>query len=671
MRERIAKCSLLIGCCLMGSIQMQAESQQQADTTANKVHALPNVTVQATQPQVKVTSTTLTQTLNCQRIEDLGIQGFADLLKRFSGVNIKDYGGIGGLKTVSVRNMGAAHTAISYDGIVIGNAQAGQVDIGKFSLDDIKQVSLSIGQNENLLQSARSYASAGILEIETEKPSLDSTSLKGTLQWRMASFGTYNPYLRLAKRIASKTILMGSLNYMKSDGDYPYTYMNFTKQESGYRKNSAVNQIHTEWNLFHDFTPHTRWQVKGYYYRGKRELPGSIIFYTDNPQEILWEENAFVQSKLNKDFSSLWKLQVLAKYNYAWNKYHNVSPQYGIDGQTDRYTQQEGYLSATLGYTPSRTLQISLAQDIVYNTLKSNLPDFAFPKRLYTLTALHATYRLNRLKLDGNLVYSFKTEKVTNGSRPDDFSQISPSIAVNYQPFEEQAFFLRTLYKRTFRLPTFNDLYYFRIGSPNLRPEKANELNLGLAYASDSWWIFNQLTGSVDVYWNEVSDKIVAFPTTYVWKMQNYGKARLLGFDANLTADILLTLQQKLALSGTFSYQRAINLDNPSDKSYHAQLPYSPRFSGNFSVIYHNPLVNLSYSLHGMSRRYFLSQNIPENRINGYIDQSISVFKILPWGKTQWKLQVDVTNIANKQYEIIKYYPMPRRAWRATIKLTF
>ena len=83
---------------------------------------------------------------------------------------MRDYGGTGGLKTVSVRNMGAAHTAISYDGVAVSNCQAGQIDIGRFSLDNVESLSLSVGQNEDMLQSARLYASAGVLNIETSRP---------------------------------------------------------------------------------------------------------------------------------------------------------------------------------------------------------------------------------------------------------------------------------------------------------------------------------------------------------------------------------------------------------------------------------------------------------------------------------------------------------------------
>ena len=127
---------------------------QQADSIVNDARQLQEVTIQARRAPMKVTSTSPVQLFGKEEIKRLGLQNMADAVKRFAGTNVRDYGGIGGLKTVSVRNLGAAHTAVSYDGVVVSNTQAGQVDIGRFSLDNVSTLSLAIGHDENLLQSA-------------------------------------------------------------------------------------------------------------------------------------------------------------------------------------------------------------------------------------------------------------------------------------------------------------------------------------------------------------------------------------------------------------------------------------------------------------------------------------------------------------------------------------
>ena len=51
------------------------------------------------------------------------------MLRRSSGVHIGDYGGLSGLKNVSLRGLGSAHTAIYLDGVRVGNVQSGQNDL--------------------------------------------------------------------------------------------------------------------------------------------------------------------------------------------------------------------------------------------------------------------------------------------------------------------------------------------------------------------------------------------------------------------------------------------------------------------------------------------------------------------------------------------------------------
>ena len=76
-------------------------------------------------------------------------------------MQIKNYGGIGGLKTIDIRSMGTNHMGVFYDGIQLGNAQNGPIDLGKFSLDNIDEISLFNGQKSEIFQSAKDYGSAG------------------------------------------------------------------------------------------------------------------------------------------------------------------------------------------------------------------------------------------------------------------------------------------------------------------------------------------------------------------------------------------------------------------------------------------------------------------------------------------------------------------------------
>ena len=86
------------------------------------------------------------QKLNGEMLEKLNTHSVADALRYFSGIQLKDYGGVGGIKTVNIRSMGTHHLGISYDGIELGNAQNGQIDLAQFSLDNVEEITLFNGQ---------------------------------------------------------------------------------------------------------------------------------------------------------------------------------------------------------------------------------------------------------------------------------------------------------------------------------------------------------------------------------------------------------------------------------------------------------------------------------------------------------------------------------------------
>lgn len=664
LRAWLCACGLLCACTL--------HAQEKKDLITGKVHRIDNVTVTARRAPQKVTTGSPVQLLRKDDLLDLGIQNMADAVRRFAGTNVRDYGGIGGLKTVSVRNLGAAHTAVSYDGVAVSNCQAGQIDIGRFSLDNVSTLSLAIGHDENLLQSARLYASAGVLNIETERPTFEEgKGYQGRVQVRGGSFGYVAPTLRWWQKLGSRTSLTADASYLRADGNYRFLLENGKYTTTEKRRNSDVQTWQGEANLFHTFQDDSQLDVKAYYFYSQRGLPGSVILYNPKSEERLWDENVFVQTRYRKRFSPRWTLQAQAKYNHAWNQYEDTDVKYENGKQTDINRQNEYYLSATLLYQPLEGLDLSLAQDGFINTLHTNINQSPNPVRYSSLTALQARYQWGRLKLTGTLVGTFITEKVKAGHTPDDRKRLSPSVSLSFQPWKDETFYVRALYKNTFRVPTFNDLYYLRIGNTALRPEKAQEYNLGLTWSAQPFGCISFLTLTVDGYLNKVTDKIVAFPSTYVWKMLNYGSVDIAGVDATLATSLQACPWLQIGLTGNYSWQKAVDKTDPTAKNYRHQLPYTPRHSGSAAATFETPWVNLSYSVMAVGERYYMAQNIPVNRIDPYTEHTATLWREFRGKQARLRLQAELINFTDEQYEVIKYYPMPGRSWRLTAQLTF
>lgn len=290
----------------------------------------------------------------------------------------------------------------------------------------------------------------------------------------------------------------------------------------------------------------------------------------------------------------------------------------------------------------------------------------SFPTRYTSLTALNVRYRLNVLTVNGVLLGTYINERVKAGKKPDDLSRLSPGVSVSVQPWRDEQLYFRAMYKSTFRTPTFNDLYYYRLGNRKLRPEKADEYNIGVTWSILPASFMDYLSFTVDGYFNNVTDKIVAFPTTYAWTMANYGKVHVTGVDITLASAFSLSRKVQLTLSGAYTFQKAVDLTDPDSKSYKHQLPYTPRHSGNVSAVIDMPWVDVGYSIVGVGKRYCLSQNIPVNKIDGYAEHTLTLSHEFLFRGYRLDLQGEIINLTDKQYDVIKYYPMPGRSWRVT-----
>ena len=186
-RIATALLGLIVAGCLSANAQSRTDSVQHID----------EVIVTGRETDRSIIATVPTQQMDKRLMERLGLTELADAVKKLIGASVKDYGGIGGMKTVSVRNLGANHTAVSYDGVTISNTQAGQIDIGRYSLNGVENVSLAIGQADDIMQSARHYSAAGILEVTTERPHFENGSTSMLINVGGGSFGLVSPTLRL------------------------------------------------------------------------------------------------------------------------------------------------------------------------------------------------------------------------------------------------------------------------------------------------------------------------------------------------------------------------------------------------------------------------------------------------------------------------------------------
>ena len=682
-KEEMEKRTLAIfavSCNLFLSTSLFAQ-QQRVDTA--RTYYIPEITVSDIYQTREIRSTAPLQIFSKDALKNLNALQVSDAVKHFAGVTVKDYGGIGGLKTISIRSLGAQHTAVGYDGITLTDCQTGQIDLGRFSLDNVDQLSLSNGQSDNIFQPARFFASAGILNIQTLTPRFeDGKHTNISASFKTGSWGLVNPSLLLEQRISRKWTVSANGEWMSSDGHYPYT-LYYGNEEGDLssrekRKNTDVQTFRAEAGLYGNFSDKEQWRLKAYYFQSSRGLPNATTFYYTHSSQRLWDKNTFIQSQYKKEFNRQWVFQTSAKWNWSYQRY--LDPDYkGSTGEIENsYYQQEYYLSGSVLYRLLNNLSFSLSSDGSINTMNANLNDFAHPTRYSWLTAFAGKYVNNWLTLSASALATVIYEQADKGGSAGNHRKLSPYVSASFKPFDKEEFRIRIFYKDIFRLPSFNDLYYGETGNNKLKPENARQYNIGLTYSKDVCPFLPYLSATVDAYYNKITDKIIAYPTKNlaVWSMRNLGSVEIKGID--VTGNVSLQPCEKLRInfSGNYTYQRALDVTNSDPASeegrtYKHQIAYTPRVSGSGQVGIETSWVNLSYSFLFSGKRYTQGENITENRMESYSDHSISVGTELTIRKINTSIHIEVLNIANNNYEIIKNFPMPGRSVRATFSIKY
>lgn len=660
----LALAAMLAGSCFFAAYAQDRDStavSEEKNWASDTTLSIDEVMVVATRTSQEVVPV---QMLSGEKLRSLGTHSIADAIRYFSGVQIKDFGGIGGLKSINVRSLGSQHVGVFYDGVELGNAQNGIVDLGRFSLDNMESVSLYNGQKSATLQSAKDYASANAVYLRTKKPRFtDGKRNNWNFGLKGGSFMTVNPSVLWEHKISDRLSLSASTEFLYTTGRYKFTY---AKQDgydtTGVRQNGDVRMTRAEVALFGDIEG-GYWRAKVYFYDSERGYPGAVVRGKFVHQDRQRDDNFFAQGSFKKDFAPWYSLQVSGKYAYDYLHYL-ADPRLDVTAMyvDNRYRQQEAYLSAAHRFKPLRWWTLSLATDFQWNSLDADLRDFVYPLRYAGYGAAATAFEFGGLKLSASLLYTYIHDVLrASDAEMDDRHPLSPAVIASWKPFRDIDLELRAFYKKNYRMPTFNDLYYTFTGASWLEPEETVQYDFGATWhliRSRGW--FRGLDIQADVYFNQIDNKIIAMPTSnqFRWTMMNLGYVEILGVDAAAQGYFRFG-PVDVSPRVNYTFQRARDLTDPTSEWYGGQVAYIPLHSCSVTLGAAYSSWSFNYSFIYTGERYESSANIPENYAQPWYTHDISLTKSFLF--KGWELQATalVNNILNQQYEVVKCYPMP------------
>lgn len=553
-----------------------------------------------------------------------------DALEAVPGITLGDYGGFAGLKTVSLRGLGSAHTAIYIDGVRLGNISSGQADLGNFDFGGFAGAVIDYAQNS--------------LSFVTAKPVFDGSPFAGNLSLRGGSFGTWQGQGRFDFRLSDKVCASASVNGLSSKGNFPYG------DEGKMRANNDIRKAGSTVDFWGKLRG-GQWHTKAFFNSSDRGTPGSTDWPSTDRQK---DKNAFLQGVLQEQVTERYSILASAKGSYDDLKYLSEW------GDSD-YVQKEAQLNLTQNFAATSWLDASLTLDWQWDGLQASI--YGSPCDMSRSTAL-ATASASFHPKGFDAVIALELANYSDKGA-ESRTVLSPSVQLRKGVIK--GLDIVAFARRAYRMPTFNELYYPGFGNSSLKAEDALLSDIGAEWRGVLCPHLSFST-KLDFFWNSLKNKIVSVPTEAdpsIWQPYNVGLARMLG--GELQAGIQYSGDGvRSSLNARYSINDAVDR-TPDSYSFGEQLPFVARnnFSLSADASWKGWEGVLSYALH-------TGRNGSSGPMPSYNTLNISVgkdFRIKD--RMSLSLKLHARNLADCRYELAAGYPMPGRSLCGEIGFRF
>ncbi len=555
------------------------------------------------------------EVITSEEIKNSSAQNIADILKQVAGVQIQNYGGPAGQKTIYLRGAKAEQILVLLDGNPINSSQNGSVDLGQYLLDNIEKIEVLKGPASAIYGA---NALGGVINILTKKGN-DAIGTNLNIDW-----GSYS----------TKSLVLS--HGIKSEDTEIFLTVS-KKNSDGHRKNSGLEQKLYSARIDHHIDKNNELAFTFLYNDSDKESPGQISSFTPNgtPEAS--------QDDLHRNFALTWNNQAELKDTFFKVYYHEQINTYdnpalwNYSGPSIHKTNRKGLNFNQSYYCENNN--ISYGMELVEDKIDSNENG----RHDFTTQSLY---------LD-NKWYSGQKIILNTGIRYDQHEkfpfEISPRLGLVYKIKADS--FLKLSIADAFRVPTFNDLYwpedFYTVGNPNLVPEDSRAFELAFKTIKSN---NNKL--EINFFKRKTSNLINwATGPDGKWRPANIGLAETDG----LELIVQKAITNNILFDFNYTYLDSENINNGD------QLTDS-----NLSNI------ALTYS------RSNYQINLSGKKVSGRIDDKeaytvfdLTVIKDIAFRKHDYSLEFSINNLFNENYEVQTGYPMPGRNYMLEVSTDF
>ncbi len=555
------------------------------------------------------------------KIQLFASKSIAQLLQSESNINIKQYSNTG-LVTLGVRGTSSSQFCMMWSGLTQQSSMNGIIDLNLFSTGLFSNISFAKGGSSSL---SGVGAIGSVLILENQK-------VNKILGIEIGSFGMYNQNIQWGIQ-KNKWFHQSSFfhSYFKND----FQYSNFTKigkpieiNKNGISENTSYTN-----STKYTFNKNNILECNFWWMNAKRFIPPTMTegesdaVQNDNFAKLGLKFTTYIQNKTI--FTS--KIGLSDDYNVYESSLVPRSYNHTFDYIFENIIEKDfGNSSAYLGINITKNKAFS--SNLSLNRSRLRIPFF---------------FGLKNQSKSIKTSFLVRTEWIENENLV-----ITGHIGVEKQLNSNT---IGLSFSRNFNLPTFNDLYWFSGGNPELLAETSHNLNLNYNYKKED----NHF--QINTYAILINNWIQWIPNGAQFSPVNYKQVLSRGAEFNLNKK-MESWDYKIG----YSYNKTSNtkIFDGDTAILNKELTYTPNHLLNFSIDYHTKLLQVGLQSNIIGNRFTTPRNEVENTMPTF---GVTNFYFLKSYK-QFLLQLEINNIFNTQYQYFQFRQMPGINYKLSLK---
>lgn len=569
----------------------------------------------------------------------------AAALQGSPGMYLRSYGSGGSLSTLTVRGQNPEHTLVLVDGQRYSNFQNGNTDLGILSLANVEKIEMARGSYSSLYGAD---AVGGVVNIITRKP---EEQMRASVTSTVGSYG-YQSYQGSVNGGAEGVGFAGDAKVERGRGDYKFRFDDGSTSTLLRRDDSDFRMLNAGARFSGMALPSLKYFVSTRYSDAERGSPNGVSSISDINLARLRDRDVFAQAGLDWRGSESIVPRLNSSFHYGHQTY--TDPTYASD---DYYFNRTLTLSPEVRFSVSPAFKGIAGADVARASIVSDL----VAEKVRTAQSVFLSTEHAVAFDDGFIADMVFYPSIRYDRYSDVTSDVSPKLGLNAGVLHSPNIRVRASYGKSFRMPTFNEMYFKFGGNPSLQPERSLSFDAGVVatYGKSSHY-----SAEANYFSIHTRDRIAwSLDADFNYTPKNIRDVACNGVE--LTAGWRTDDgRYSVECNSTWTDATKKNEDFPGDPTFDKKLVYVPERVVNFSAT--ASVYGLAFYVREswVSRRFTSETN--DKQLPAYVTTDIALRRSFELRGTNLFVKGEVTNLFDESYQVISSYPMPLREFRVT-----